>query len=303
MTTLLRVFRFALQNFRRNLWLSLATTSIMALTIISVNLLFLFNLIGNKAIKLVEDKVDVSVYFKPDTSDEIVLSARSFLTEQDGVRDVQFVGRDLALERFRERHKNDPAIIASLDELEENPLGASLKIKAEDPSKYKIILDSLDNPTYRGTILEKSFDDHEILIEKLGAATKKVEKSALALSLMFAFIVILIVVNSVRVAIYTRREEIGIMKLVGASDWFIRLPFLLEATFAGALAAFVAVLVVIPGIGAIQPYMVKFFGTEAVDLITYFRSHGFALFSTQLLGAMLLPMGIAGAAVGRYLKV
>lgn len=285
------------------MWLSLATTSIMVLTIISVNLLFLFNLIGNKAIKLVEDKVDVSVYFKPDISDEIVLSARSFLTEQDGVRDVQFVGRDLALERFRERHKSDPAIIASLDELEENPLGASLKIKAEDPSKYKIILDSLDNPTYRGTILEKSFDDHQILIEKLGAATKKVEKSVLALSVMFAFIVILIVVNSVRVAIYTRREEIGIMKLVGASDWFIRLPFLLEATFAGALAAFVAVLVVIPTVGVIQPYMVKFFGTETVDLIAYLRSHGLALFGTQILGAMLLPMGIAGAAVGRYLKV
>lgn len=275
----------------------------MVLTIISVNLLFMLNLIGGKAIKMVEDKVDVSVYFKPDTSDEIVLSARSFLTEQDGVSDVQFVGRDLALERFRERHKSDPAIIASLDELEDNPLGASLKIKAKDPSKYRPILDSLDNPTYRGTILEKSFDDHQILIEKLGVATKKVERSALALSLIFAFIVILIVVNSVRVAIYTRREEIGIMKLVGASDWFIRLPFLIEATLAGALAAFVAALIVIPTVGAIQPYMVKFFGANTVDLITYFRSHGVAVFGTQLLGAILLPMGIAGVAVGRYLKV
>lgn len=304
MGTFLRIIKFAGQNFRRNIWLSLATTSIMVLTLISVNLLFVLNLVGKSVIEMVQDKVDVSVYFKPDISDEIVLSARGFLMNQEGVKDVQFVGRDLALENFRERHKNDPAIIASLDEVGENPLGASLVVKATDPARYAPILDSLDNPTFKGTILEKSFDDHAVLIERLGAATRKVERSALALSLMFALLVVLIVVNSVRVAIYTRREEIGIMKLVGATDWFVRAPFLVEATFAGALACLLAAALIIPSVGAIQPYIIKFLGAGSpLDLVAYLRQHGLAIFGAQMLGAILLPMGIAGMAVGRYLKV
>jgi len=304
MGAILRVIKFAGQNFRRNIWLSLATTSIMVLMLISVNLLLVLNLVGKGVIEMVQDKVDVSVYFKPDISDEIVLAARGFLMNQDGVKEVLFVGRELALQNFRERHKNDPAIIASLDEVGENPLGSSLTVKADDPSKYAPILASLDNPTFKGTILEKSFDDHQILIERLGAVTRKVERAALALSLIFGLLVVLIVVNSVRVAIYTRREEIGIMKLVGASDWFIRAPFLVEAVFAGALACLVAVAIVIPSISAIQPYIVKFLGTATpLDLVAYIRGHGVLVFGAQFLGAILLPMGIAGMAVGRYLKV
>lgn len=304
MGAILRVIKFAGQNFKRNIWLSLATTSIMVLMLISINLLLVLNLVGHSVIEMVQDKVDVSVYFKPDISDEIVMAARGFLMNQDGVKEVLFVGRDLALSNFRERHKNDPAILASLDEVEENPLGSSLTVKATDPAKYAGILASLDNPTFKGTILEKSFDDHQILIERLGSATKKVENSALMLSLIFGLLVALIVVNSVRVAIYTRREEIGIMKLVGASDWFIRAPFLVEAVFAGALACLVAIAIVIPSISAIQPYIVKFLGsTSPLDLVAYVRGHGILIFGAQFLGAILLPMGIAGMAVGRYLKV
>ncbi|MBI2099085.1 ABC transporter permease [Candidatus Uhrbacteria bacterium] len=298
-----RVFKFAGQNFRRNIWLSLATTSIMTLTLISVNLLFALNVIGAKAIKMVEDRVDVIVYFKTDISDDIVLSARTFLMDRKAVKDVQFVGRDLALQKFRERHKDDPAILASLDEVGANPLGASLIVKASDPKEYEAILSSLDNPAYKDAILEKSFEDHRTLIEKLTSVTAKLKRSALALSLIFALIVMLIVVNSVRVAIYTRREEIGIMKLVGASDWFVRAPFLIEAAFAGVLAMFAAVAIVLPAVGALQPFLAKFFGSGAIDLAFYFRQNGLVIFGAQLSGAILLPMGIAGMAVGRYLKV
>ncbi len=304
MGTFFRVIKFAGQNFRRNIWLSLATTSIMVLTLISVNLLFILNLVGKSVIDMVQDKVDVSVYFKPDISDEIVLSARGFLMNQEGIKDVQFVGRDLALQNFRERHKNDPAIIASLDEVGENPLGASLVVKATDPAKYAPLLESLNNPTFKGAVLEKSFDDHAVLIERLGSVTRKVERSAFALSLAFAFLVVLIVINSVRVAIYTRREEIGIMKLVGASDWFVRAPFLVEAAFAGVLACLVAAAIIVPSVGAIQPYIIKFLGAGApLDLVAYLRTNGIVIFGAQMLGAILLPMGIAGVAVGRYLKV
>lgn len=303
MTTALRVFKFAGQNFKRNIWLSLATTSIMAITLISVNLLFILNVLGKSALALVEERVDVTVYFKQNVSDEIVLSARSFLLDRKGVKDVQFVGRDLALERFRERHQADPAILASLDELGGNPLGSSLVVRATDPSFYESILAALGNPTYKDVILEKSFDDHRLLIEKLSSVTGKIKSSALVLSLTFAALVMMIVINSVRVAIYTRREEIGIMKLVGASNWFVRAPFLLEAMFAGALAAILATLVVIPGTAAIQPFIVKFFGTDGINLMAYFKDHGLAFFGAQFLGATILPMSISGLAVGRYLKV
>ena len=303
MTTFLRIFKFAGQNFRRNIWLSLATTSIMVLTLISVNLLFFLNIVGRNAIKIVEDRIDVIIYFKPDISDDIVLSARTFLLDHKGVADVQFVGRDLALQRFRERHKDDPAILASLEEVGDNPLGASLVLKANDPTQYDAILSSLDNPIYSGAILEKSFEDHRTLIEKLVAVTRKVERSALMLSLTFVMIVMLIVVNSVRVAIYTRREEIGIMKLVGASNWFVRAPFLIESIFCGAIAAIVTLGMVIPAASAVQPYLVKFFGAGAMDIVGYLRAHAVLVFGGQFLGAILLPMGISGLAVGRYLKV
>jgi len=298
-----RVIKFAFQNFWRNFWLSLITITILVLTLISINILVVLSFLAQTAVDTVEQKVDVSVYFKSEVSEDAVKDVRSYLLGLSQVKDVAYVGREEALEDFKSLHQDNEEIMASLGELGENPLGATLVIKAHSSNDYPFILETLDNPQFTEFIEDKNYDDHEEVIGRINDISSRVQNFGIILSAVFVTIAVLIVINTIRVAIYTHREEIAIMKLVGASNWFVRAPFLVEGIFYAFLATLVLGALIYPTIILAEPYVNAFFDGQNVGLVDYFNSNLIFIFGIEFLALAFLNIVSASFALGRYLKV
>ena len=302
-STLQRIFIFAWQSFWRNFWLSVVTISIIVLTFISINFLILVNVITDNAITIVQNRVDVSLYFRPDATEGQVKEVESFLSALTQVKKINYVSQQEALDKFRQKHRQDTVVIESLEELEENPIGATLQIKAKDISEFQSIVDVVENSKYNNLILDKNFDDHKIYIARIQNFSDSVSRIGLLASIVFIAIASLIVFNTIRVAIYTQRQEIGVMKLVGATNWFIRSPFLLEGVFYGVIACVIAIVVVYPLLGLVQPYINNFFLTEEFNITEYFNKNFWQIFGLELLIIILINIISSSIAIRRYLKV
>lgn len=297
-----RVIKASLQDFFRNFWLSVVTTSILALALVSVNILLVLNILAGVALDAVSQRISVSVYLKPTAGDEVVAAMKSSLLIQPSVMDVTVTSADEALQKLQERHPDNEAIQNAVTELGKNPLGPSLAVKARNTADYPAILASLESPAYAPYIQEKNFDDHRDLIARIRLISDKVESTAISVSALFAIISLLIVWNSIRITIYTHREEIGIMRLVGASAWFIRLPYVIEALLYSLLGTLIAAAVLFPVAGAVGPSIRNFFDGTQFDLLGFFERDGWRIFGTEFLIAAALTTITSGIAVGRYLK-
>lgn len=283
--------------------MSVITTSIMLLAFVSVNTLLVLNILAQTAINTVEQRIDISVYFKPDASEQIVAEAKGYLLSLPQVRSVEATSPEEALQRLKARHAENPLIAESVAALEANPLGATLSVKARRPDDFPSILTALENPTFAESIAEKNYDDHRLVIERIRSIAAKVERSAAAVSVIFTIIAALIVFNSIRIAIYTHREEIGIMRLVGASNWFIRTPFVIESIFYSLLACGLAVAIIFPILSVIGPSVANFFDGTSFDILGYFWDNAVWIFGLELAGAIFLSVSASALAVGKYLKV
>ncbi|MBU0531157.1 ABC transporter permease [Patescibacteria group bacterium] len=297
-----RIIKFAFQNFWRNFWLSLITVSMLILTLLTVNVLVILNVVTATAITSVEEKIDVSVYFEPDTSLEIVQGAQGYLQGLPQVVDAKLITPDEALARFKERHVEDAEILKSLEEIEGNPFGASLVVKAKSPKDFDFILEALDNPQFRDYVEKKEFDDYEAIIQSINRVTDRVRLFGLALSGIFLLIAVLIVFNSIRVAIFIHKEEISIMRLVGASSWFIRAPFWVEVIMFSLLATIVSMVVTYPILGVLEPQFNSFFYPVETGLLAYYNANFLYLFGIQFIGLCIINIVASTVAMRQYLK-
>ncbi|MBI3335080.1 MAG: ABC transporter permease [Candidatus Portnoybacteria bacterium] len=254
-----RVFKSAMQNFWRNIWLSVATTVIMSLTLLMMSFLYFANILGAEVIRSIEQKVDLSAVFKPEASDQqIKILAQEFESRQD-VETVRIVSSDDALALFRERHADDPFIEESLKELEENPLPASIFIVATEPRFYQNIATQLQSEKYSPFIESVNFENSKTVIDRLIKVMTSVKNAGFIATVIFAVLVVLIMFNTIRLAIYSFREEIDIMRLVGASNWFIQGPFLIEAIVVALLGVVICNIVLFPFLSAAEPQIRTFF--------------------------------------------
>jgi len=301
--SLYRILIFAWQGFWRNFWLSLATISITVLALISINFLVIVNIITSQSIEFAKNKVDMSFYFKPDITESQVLEVKTYLTSLAEIKEVNYVSAADALEIFKQSHRNDQTILDSLEELDSNPIGATLQAKAKDIQNYPDIIESIDNSKYSELILDKNYGNNDLFIDRIKNISAGVNKILLFTSGLFIFISLLIVFNTIRVAIYTHRQEIGVMKLVGATNWFIRSPFLAEGILYGVISLIVATIIIYPIISVIQPYVANFFLTEDLNLLGYFNKNFWVIFGLELLVLILLNIISSSIAIRRYLKV
>lgn len=303
MVSFLRAIKFAFQNFGRNFWLSLITVSMLVLTLLTVNVVIILQQVTAKAIGFAEERIEVSVYFYPATTEERATDAAAYLRGLPQVRDVQIITAEEALARFTERHAADEAILQSLDEVGGNPFGPTLVVKAHGADDFPFILDALDNPTFRDDIREKDFSSYEDIIGRIRSATDRVQLFGIALAALFLVIAVLIVFNTVRINIFIHREEIGIMKLVGATNAFVRAPFLIECAIYSLLAVAVVAAIVYPTVAVLDPKFGAFFGGEPVGLFDYFSENWHWIFGTQFLALTAINMVSTRLAMRKYLKV
>lgn len=298
-----RVVKFALQNFWRNFWLSLITLSMLLLTLFTINILLVLNVVTDRAIALVEDRVELSVYFYDSTQETTLSSAVAYLRGLSQVKDVEIISADEAYQQFIERHTNDVQIMASLQELGENPFGPTLIIKADQVGDFEMIIDALDNPQFRDSIREKDFSDYQSIVERIQSTTDRIQAFVIVLAIIFLFIACLIVFNTVRIGIFIHRDEIGIMRLVGANNWFIKAPFLLEMALVSFIAVGITIAVIYPALIFIEPQVGVYFGSQSAGLLEYFIQHGLLIFGGEFLALVIITFFSTGMAMKKYLKV
>jgi len=236
-----RIVKTAFVSFWRNRWLSLAATLIMVLTLITISFFVSILFITNTTTETLRGKVDMSVYFEDSTSKDQIFALQNLLLERSDIKSVEYISKEKALEQWRERHKDDEKIRDVVTE-SENFLPRSLAIKTSQPEDLEKINDLLNSVDYKPLIKENgvSYKKNKDVIDRLVKITSFVKLLGWNLSLIFVLISILIIYNTIRLTIFARSGEIEIMRLVGASDWYVRGPFIIEGMGYGLLAAIVS---------------------------------------------------------------
>lgn len=297
-----RVTKFALQDMWRNMSLSLMTVLILALMLLSVNTLLVIRVLTEEATAKVKDQIDVSVYFDRDANDKNIEEVKTYVRSFPEVTSLSYYSREQVLKQFREEHKDNPEIIASLDELGDNPLGPTLVIKTREPSDYQKVIAALNVPEYEHIIEAKTFADTEKAIDRIHTITTQVERFSLLLTGFFALIAFLIIFNTIRVAIYTQRTEISIKKLVGATNWFVRGPYVIESFIFSAASVLATYALMLLASRFLDRYIAIVFG-ETGFLTTYFETHIVLLVGGQFLAVLILTIFSSSLAMRKYLRV
>ncbi len=302
MITVWRLFLFSWKNLFRNAWIGLATIFVFTMALVSVNVLLGVDALLGRVITVLEDKVDVTVTFVQSTPDGVVTQAKFYLTSLPQVANVQLITPDQALAAFRTRHAQEPKVLAALDELKTNPLGAQLIIKAKNPDDYPFLLQAIQNPQYSSYIQSRTYDDHQDAINRVREIGKNARLVGAILVALFAFFGMLTAFNAIRVAIYTQREEIAIMRLVGASSWFIRGPFILEGIWLASISIILSLVIVFTSIYWLEPAIRPVFDGANPGLFDFFiQQWPLILFAEAAIMFSLVGL-VSWAAVGRYIK-
>ena len=295
-----RIIKYGFQNFMRNKWLSVSTISIMTLTLIVFMGLILFNTIADRAVETVKNKVDISVYFKSNVAEDDILNIKRILKNFDEVDSVEYVSRDEALVAFKERHSEDEIITQTLEELDKNPLLASLNIKAKDLSQYEVIASYLESDSLSDMVEDVTYAQNELVIRRLETLTNSLNIIVFILTLFLAFLAVMVTFNTISLAIFSNKEQIGIMRVVGAENKFIRGPYIIEGIIYGFIAAVISFIVFIPVVNAISPGLTRFISTFSIS--EYFSSHFILLFLYQLLIGVILGILSSVIAIRKYLR-
>ncbi|MDD4930928.1 MAG: permease-like cell division protein FtsX [Candidatus Colwellbacteria bacterium] len=299
-TTLSRIIKYGLQNFSRNYLVSIATILVLLLAVIVFESLMLFGVIGQKAITLVQDKIDISVDFNEGTAEDEMLKLKSSLESLQEVKLVEYVSKDEALKRFKEKHPEDSDISKALDELGNNPLRASLNVKAYNPKEYAAIAAYLSNDSFKSAIENISYNQNQLVIERLAKIMDIGKQAGFVLTILLAVVASIISFNTILLAIYSNKDEIGIMRIVGASNAFIRGPYIVVGVIYGVAAAFAGILFTSPFIYLASPF-VKVLIPE-MDIWGYFLSHLFPILGYDLLFAVSIGVISSFIVVRRYLR-
>ncbi len=295
-----RVIRTGFINFWRNGWVSLATILVMVITLFVIGGLILGNALVSSTLAQLQDKVDITVYFKGDAKEGDIVALKENLVKLNEVKDVDYTSAADALSAFRQRHADNALITQSLDELGDNPLGASLNIKAKDPSQYESISRFLEASAI-SSIDKINYRQNKTVIDRLSGILSASRNAGFGIILVLSVIAVLVAFNTIRLAIFTSRDEITVMKLVGASSRYVRGPFIIEGLMHGLVAAFFAMAIFYPLTLWLGPLTEQFFG--GINIFAYYISNFFQLFAILLVTGCGLGALSSFVAVRRYLKV
>jgi cell division transport system permease protein len=296
-----RIFAASWKHIWRNLWIGLATVIVFTVALLSVNVLVATNVLLERAVNFIEQRVDVTVLFQPNTPQGVLDQAKFYLTSLPQTQSVQMITADEALAAFKERNKNNQKVLDALNELPGNPLGAELVLKAHDTADYPFLLDAVRNPQYLPFIHATSYEDHRDAIAWIRDAANSLKLFGSALVAIFVFFGLLAAFNAIRVAIYTQRDEIAIMRLVGASSSYIRWPFVLEGVWLAAFASLLTAAFVGLAIAYGEPRLEQFFGMDT-GLVTFYQSQWLFLIACEFGTMAILSAFVSWIAAGRYIK-
>ena len=298
-TTFVRIIKSGVTSFWRNKWLSSSAISMMSLAILGITSLLLVNVLINSLTANLEDKIDISVYFNLDASEDEILDARVDLVKLSEVRSAEYISTEEALKKFKDKHQDNNILMQSLDELDSNPLEASLNIKAQQASQYESIVGFFDQEKYSKIIDKINYLENKAVIARLTSITRSIRQIGLVILLVLAGLAVLVTFNTIRLTIYSSRKEIKVMKLVGASNWFAKGPFIVEGALYGVIAAIISLFVLYPFLWYLSPKITSYL--PGTDLFYFFQANIIVLFLIQILVGVFLGTVSSMVAIRRYL--
>ena len=247
-----RVVRSGFYGFWRNGFVSLSSILVMMITLLVIGSTIFSSAILRSTLNQIKDKVDINVYFLTTASEDDILAMKKSLEQLPEVAPpVVYVSKEDALANFRARHQNDEFTIQALDELGANPLGATLNIKAKDTSQYASIANFLNDKSALsmggGSIIDKvNYYQNKDAIDRLTNIITSADRLGFILTIFLIAISILITFNTLRLVIYMSRDEISVMRLVGASTGYIRGPFFIAGAIYGFISAILTLILFYP---------------------------------------------------------
>jgi len=303
-TSIKRIFKSGWQSFSRDGDIAAANVFIMTMTILLATSLFLFKDVSQILISAIREKADISVYFKEAAQEEEILNVQEKLSKIPEVKDVEYVSKEKALEDFVQRHKDDPVLMGSLEEVGGNPFLAALNVKAFEASQYQAVMNFLDatlEPSYKDLIEKVDYYQRKPVIERIFALTSGTGKVGVTLSIVLAIVAILVAFNTIRLAILNQAEEIKIQRLVGASNWFIRGPFLVQGAISGIISTLISLFIFTLICRFLGPKIEFLF--SGLNVWKSFTGNFFTIILVQLSTGILLGVISSSIAIRKYLKV
>ncbi len=304
MTTFKRIIKGGFLNFKRGGLVSWAGVLgiINALAVIAFIILLQGAL--HFSLNQVKNQVDVTIYFTTSAPEANILALKSSLEQLPEVASVSYTSADQALQIFRARHQSDYPTIAALDEIGSNPLGGYLNIKAKEISQYESIANFINSDSSltigSSAIVDKvNYYQNKSIIDKLNSRMSDTEKLGFFVALYLIISSIIILFNTIRLAIFVSKEEIGVMRLVGASKAQVRGPFLIEGAISGVIATFVTLLIFWP-LSFWLVHHIDYF--QVFNIYDYYISNLFEIFAIILLSGILLGVVSSFLAARRYLN-
>ncbi len=304
--TLKRIISAGLKTFWRNGFLSSSSILTLTITLVIAGIFYFSILLGQFSLKKVEDKVDINVYFTPDAPMEKVAEFKNEIFELPEIdkTKTKLLTKEEALEDFKKDEKNKKIIEEVLGVIEKNPMGPVLNIKGKNLESYKMILSFLKSDEvqakYLSIIDNTNYNENDFTINRIKIWLKYAKIISLIILGIFAFISLIIIHNTIRLIIYSYKEEIQVMRLIGASNFFARGPFLIEGMLYGFISGIFA-LFIIWAMVYFSPDLIK--QISSLNLNTYFSDNIFKIGSVFILAGMVISFISTYFAVAKYLKV
>jgi len=281
-TNLKRVLTFAVNDFSRNKGISIAAIFVLTIIIMLVTGLFFFQGIAGYLASKIQDKIDITAYFKDGAQEQDILNVKAeILKMSPKIKNIEYISKDQALASFNEEHKNDAVLNQALQEVGSNPFLPSLNITTNgDPSQYSAIATILQTSDFSNLIDSVDFSQKKDIIEKVYSIISNINTVGLILGIVLIFVAILIIFNTIKLAIENSSDEISTMKIVGASNWFIRGPFVIQGIIYGVIAFLICFL--LSGISAyfLSPQISA--ALPGFDMFSYFLTNWWIFVLIQL---------------------
>jgi cell division transport system permease protein len=303
--TLGRIVRTGGINFFRNAWLSVAATAVMVITLTIILFSFIANATFANTVQQITDRIDISVFLKDSVNEQQREELIARLKNFENVRSVEYVSKDQALEDYKEQNADNLDLLVAISQTD-NPLPASLRIKPNDPERIEEIRQFLEQPDIKELQSDETSysGDRKEAVDKITQATGFLRTAGIAGVIVFTVISMLIIFNTIQMAIFNRREELTIMRLLGANSWYIRGPFIVETVLYGIVAAVISISVC----SALFNVQASAFDSSSLGLldIQYANRYFSQLFWKIMLVQLAIGITIGAAssyiATRRYLK-
>src|SRR3989338_1279880 len=299
-----RIIKAGFINFTRGGLVSFAAVLVVTITLSVITAIIILQAVLYFSLNVIKDKVDVTIYFTVNAPEDKIMLLKSSLEKLPEVATVSYTSSEEALKLFRARHESDYPTIAALDEIGDNPLGAYINVKAKEVNQYESIANFMkgDNALVLGSasIIDKvNYHQNKLVIERLNTIISGAQKLGFMVTLLLIIISIITTFNTIRLAIFIAKEEIGVMRLVGASKMRVRGPFMVEGAIYGVLATVITLLLFWPITSWLGRNLTGFFG---FNIYEYYVSNFFQIFAIILLSGVFLGMISSFFAIRKYLN-